>query len=154
MHKRYVYTALFLIWGLVAGMGSPVQTAINARLRTAAGSPLIASLISFTVGGAAIALVTLLKDRQLTFDHKIMFKSQWWLWIGGPLGVIFVTSNILLLPLLGSALTVVAILCGQMMIALTIDHFGWFGVARHKINVQRLAGLALLIVGVILIQQF
>ncbi|RYM05548.1 DMT family transporter [Sporolactobacillus sp. THM7-7] len=152
--KGSLLIILFLAWGLGAGMVSPVQTAVNARVRTAVGSPLIASLISFFVGALALVPLTLLMDRKLTFDPRVIKTSPWWLWIGGLLGVIFVASNILLLPLLGAALTVVSIVCGQMVIAMLIDHFGWFGVARHPINWPRLAGLVLLIVGVLLVQQF
>ncbi|RYL95098.1 DMT family transporter [Sporolactobacillus sp. THM7-4] len=152
--KESFYAILFLLWGLAAGMVSPVQTAINAKLRVAVGSPVMATLISFFVGSLVLVPVTLIMNRKLTFELQVIRKSPWWLWIGGVLGIIFVISNILLLPALGSELTVVAIICGQMVIAMLIDHFGWFGVARHKINWQRIAGLVLLIAGVILIQRF
>ncbi|MBP3040425.1 DMT family transporter [Bacillaceae bacterium Marseille-Q3522] len=152
--KGFMYMSLFLLWGVAAGMVSPVQTSINARLRVAVGSPFIASTISFFIATIVIVLLTLCIERKLTFDPKFIPSSPWWLWIGGFLGVIFVTANILLLPIIGSALTVVAIVSGQMLIALVIDHFGWFGVTQHKLNIPRLAGLVLLITGVLLIQHF
>ncbi|WKB36092.1 DMT family transporter [Terrilactibacillus sp. S3-3] len=152
--RKWIVTSVCLLWGIAAGMASPVQTAVNARLHIAVGSPLVAALLSFTSGTLLLLLVTLIADRGFRFNRRFFHQTYWWQWLGGPLGVIFVLSNILLLPLLGSALTVVAILCGQMMIALIIDHFGWFGVPCHKINWQRLAGLALMVAGIILIQHF
>lgn len=154
MKKSWKLTALFLVWGLAAGMVSPVQTAVNGRLRLAVHSPLLASLISFFTGTLLLILSTLLIERRLSFSRRVITDSPWWLWVGGPLGVIFVTANILLLPLLGAELTVVSVLCGQMLIALIIEHFGWFGVRLHKINRQRLAGIALMILGILLIQHF
>lgn len=152
--KSYIATSIFLLWGVVAGMVSPVQTAVNSRLRVAVDSPFLASLISFVTGTMLLVIIALITDRRLKLDLHIIPESRWWLWIGGPLGVIFVTSNILLLPLLGAALTVTAVLCGQMLIALIIDHFGWFGITKHKINWQRVVGFALMITGIILIQHF
>lgn len=153
-NNKWIITFVCLLWGIAAGMASPVQTAVNARLHTAVGSPLVAALISFISGTTLLLAVTLFADRGLHVSRRTFRQTYWWQWLGGPLGVVFVLSNILLLPLLGSALTVVAILCGQMIIALIIDHFGWFGVPRHKINWQRLAGLALMVAGIILIQHF
>ncbi|MBC1474069.1 DMT family transporter [Listeria grandensis] len=144
----------FMCMGLVAGMMSPIQTSINSRLRIAVDSPIIASLISFLVGMTLLLILSLLVERRLTFQLRGVGRIPWWIFTGGALGVIFVTSNILLLPLLGSALTVVLALCGQMIIALTIDHFGWFGIIPHPINRYRLLGVLSMIGGVLLIQWF
>jgi transporter family-2 protein len=153
-HKKFTRTALLLIWGLAAGMVSPVQTSINTQLRYAIHSPFLASLISFMTGTLILVLVTLIIDHKMKMDLKLISRAPKWIWIGGMLGVVFVTSNILLLPVLGSALTVVSVLCGQMIVAIAVDHFGWFGVAQHKMNWPRAAGLVLMIVGILLIQQF
>ncbi|MBC1458837.1 DMT family transporter [Listeria newyorkensis] len=144
----------FMCMGLVAGMMSPIQTSINSRLRIAVDSPIIASMISFLVGMTLLLLISLIVERRLTFQLRGVGRIPWWIFTGGALGVIFVTSNILLLPLLGSALTVVLALCGQMIIALTIDHFGWFGIIRHPINRYRVLGVLSMVGGVLLIQWF
>jgi transporter family-2 protein len=49
-----------------------------------------------------------------------------------------------------SGLTAVAI-SGQLAISVVIDRFGLFGVARQSISVQRIAGLVLLVAGVLLV---
>lgn len=144
----------FMCMGLVAGMMSPIQTSINSRLRIAVDSPIIASMISFLVGMTLLLLISLIVERRLTFQLRGVGRIPWWIFTGGALGVIFVTSNILLLPRLGSALTVVLALCGQMIIALTIDHFGWFGIIRHPINRYRVLGVLSMVGGVLLIQWF
>ncbi|EUJ25770.1 DMT family transporter [Listeria cornellensis] len=144
----------FMCMGLAAGMMSPIQTSINSRLRIAVDSPIIASMISFLVGMTLLLLISLIVERRLTFQLRGVGRIPWWIFTGGALGVIFVTSNILLLPLLGSALTVVLALCGQMIIALTIDHFGWFGIIRHPINRYRVLGVLSMVGGVLLIQWF
>lgn len=152
MKKSWKITALLLLWGTCSGMVSPVQTAVNGRLRVAVHSPFLASLLSFSTGTIVLILITLSVDHRMKLSRATLKESPWWLWIGGPLGVVFVTGNILLLPALGAELTVVSVLCGQMLIALVIDHFGWFGVKRHRINWPRLAGVALMVAGIVFIQ--
>ena len=51
-----------IIFGILAGIGVPIQTSINARLRKKVGSPYRASLVSFAV--SLIFLVLLLLDRK------------------------------------------------------------------------------------------
>ncbi|WP_369821476.1 DMT family transporter [Listeria sp. ILCC804] len=143
-----------MMMGFFAGMMSPVQTSINGKLREAVGSPFVASLISFSVGTIALFIICLVVEKRVTFKLRGVGKVPWWIFTGGLMGVFFITSNILLLPVLGSAMVVVLAICGQMLIALLIDHFGWFGVIRHPINRYRVLGVLIMLIGVILIQKF
>ncbi|MFT8872983.1 MAG: DMT family transporter [Sporolactobacillus sp.] len=152
--RRRLAVVGLILWGLASGMVSPVQTAVNGKLRIALHSPFLASMVSFLIGTLTLIIITLAIDHRIRISRRLIKSAPWWLWVGGPLGVIFVTSNILLLPLLGAALSVVAVLCGQMVMALVVDHFGWFGVPRHTLNGPRFAGLALMIAGILLIQHF
>jgi len=56
------------------------------------------------------------------------------------------------MPPLGSATLIALIIAGQMLAAITLDHFGAFGLTPHPVNLSRLFGAALLIAGVILIK--
>lgn len=146
---------LFLIGGLIAGGIIPVQTSINSRLGKEAGSPFLASFISFFTGTLTLVILSLAIDHRLTFASKSFLTHPWWIWIGGGiLGVFYLTTNILLLPRLGAALTVVATLVGQMIMAIAIDQFGWFNVPVHELNIPRLIGIACMFVGVFLIKKF
>jgi transporter family-2 protein len=42
---------------------------------------------------------------------------------------------------------------GQLIISLVLDHFGAFGVPRSPVNLGRIAGVALVIAGVILVRR-
>jgi Uncharacterized protein conserved in bacteria len=161
MKSKSPYLILYMLLGLIAGMLSPIQTSVNSELRSEIQSPLAASLVSFSVGTIVLLLLALIIEHRRAFKRNILEKgkaliseSPWWFWTGGILGVIFVTSNIFLLPMIGAALTVVLALCGQMVIALIIDHFGWFGVMKHRINIQRIFGMILMVAGIFLIQHF
>lgn len=144
-----------LIAGFFSGMTIPVQTSINSRLGLQVKSPYIASALSFLVGTIVLLIVSFLAEPHFVSDISLLSSIPWWIIIGGGcLGVFYLTSNILLLPRLGSALTVVVTLLGQMIMALSIDHFGWFHVPVHELNGPRMIGIAFMLVGVFVIKKY
>ncbi|RYM05547.1 DMT family transporter [Sporolactobacillus sp. THM7-7] len=146
---------LFLIGGMLAGMAVPIQTSINAKMGRVVGSPYLASLISMIVGTMALLILSLAIDHRVMFDTGAFYTHPWWIWFGGGLlGVTYLTSNILLLPRLGAALTVVITVCGQMIMAICIDEFGWFGVPVHELDIPRLIGVLCMLSGVFLMRKF
>lgn len=62
------------------------------------------------------------------------------------------TSVFTALPVLGAALVVGLTVSGQQAVAVFFDRFGLLGLPRRPVSVLRLAGVLLLLVGVILIQ--
>jgi transporter family-2 protein len=57
-------------------------------------------------------------------------------------------------PRFGVALTFSLLIAGQMIATLPIDHFGFLGTPVREINLPRLLGVALVILGVILIRRY
>ena len=76
----------------------------------------------------------------------------WWAWSGGLFGGAFILVAILLLPTLGAATLLALVIAGQVLAAVTLDHFGALGLTPHPINATRLIGAVLLIAGVALIR--
>jgi transporter family-2 protein len=58
-----------------------------------------------------------------------------------------------LAPRLGAATLVAALVAGQMVASLLIDHYGWVGFAVHPVNPVRILGAALVVGGVVLVQR-
>lgn len=104
----------------------PLQTAINGELRVATGSLLGAAFISFFVGTILLLVLLLITQRRI---HIPLYDAQKnripvCTYMGGIFGVFIVTGNIILLPVLGSVLTTMVFLLGQMVMAVLIDQFG------------------------------
>lgn len=78
-----------IIIGFTIGVGLPLQTAVNSRLRKAFSSPLLSSMTSFTIGTIFLAIATLLTKSSLGVSGALMTSQPWWIWIGGLFGVIF-----------------------------------------------------------------
>lgn len=138
-----------VIIGLAIGFGLPVQTGINARLRTVFGSPFLSSLISFVIGTIFLAVVTAVTTGVLWPSVTVLTGQPGWLWLGGLFGVIYLTSNILLFPKIGSVQTVIFPVLGQILMGLLIDNGGWFNAQVQPLNLTRIVGALLVLLGVI-----
>lgn len=132
--------------GIFSGLITPVQTAVNTRLGRSIGSPLRASLVSFSVGLLAMLTLTLVVGPYPLVPASALH-GPWWMWLAGVFGVTFLTGNVLLLPKLGSLKTVIMPVTGQIIMGLLIDMFGWFGTQRQPIAPLRITGTVLALAG-------
>lgn len=85
-----------IIFGILAGIGVPIQTSINARLRKKVGSPYRASLVSFAVSLIFLVLLLLILGQGVHIPFDKMLQEPVWIWFGGICSFIYVTGNILL----------------------------------------------------------
>jgi transporter family-2 protein len=143
---------IWIILALVSGAFLPLQAALNTKLGKTVGSPLHASLISFLIGSAGLALYILL-TRQ-TASLTALKSAPVYVWIGGLLGACYVTAIILLFPKLGPGLTFGLVVAGQMTLAAFLEHFNILVSQPHPISFIRIVGILLIIVGVILVRFF
>ncbi len=138
---------------LVAGSLIPIQGAVNAKLGKALNHPMQATFVSFFSGLLLTGLILLVLRPALPTGAALAEKTMWYDYIGGPIGVIFVTSVLMLTPRIGIANVLTAALAGQMMVSVAIDHFGVLGVAQQEASPTRLLGAACLMAGVWLVQK-
>ena len=137
---------LHALLGVFAGLITPVQTAVNTRLGRSIGSPLRASMVSFSVGLAALLALTLVLGPYPLVPSSAA-DGPWWMWLAGLFGAAFLTGNVLLLPRLGSLKTVIMPVTGQIVMGLLIDVFGWFGAQQREISLPRIAGTLIALAG-------
>jgi bacterial/archaeal transporter family-2 protein len=138
--------------GIIAGFGLTVQVGMNTQLRKVLQSANLAALVSFTVGTAALVLLIFLMRTPL--PARATFAAvPWWAWLGGLLGAFYVATSTVVAVELGATSLLGLALAGQLATALVIDHFGWLGLPENPITWTRLAGVALLGVGVWLISR-
>lgn len=117
------------------------------------GDPVYAALISFVVGSFGLLIYVLAMKTDLsTIAHA--GNVHWSVWMAGILGAFYVTCVIILAPKLGVALTFGLVVAGQLSISIIIDHYGLLNIPVHAMNWQRIAGISLIIAGVMLIRKF
>lgn len=114
-------------------------------------SPFLASLFSFAIGTLFLALIAIFQGVLLLITSDVFARTPWWAYLGGLLGMLGLTANILLFPILGSVQTVILPILGQLLMSILIDHFGLFHTLLRPLSFIRFLGLISLIVGVLLI---
>ncbi len=142
-----------MLFAFIAGIAQPIQSSVNAGLKSYIGSPIVAAAISFIVGSIILVIVSFLNGG-ISGMNRNFSQVPWWMWSGGLLGAFYVTANIVLLPRLGAAQTISLILAGQMIASILIDNFGLLNVPVHSLNIPRVIGVLLVVGGVALIQKF
>jgi transporter family-2 protein len=143
---------LFLLVAVLAGAMLPLQTGVNVQLRGLLGQPLAAALVSFVVGTLGLAAVVAALRVPVPMG-TVWERSTWWHWSGGLLGAAYIAVTVVLAPRLGAATLIAALVAGQMAASLIVDHYGWVGFAEHAVSPMRLAGAALIVVGVVLVRR-
>lgn len=143
---------LSMIAVVLAGGATALQAPTNAKMMGAVGSPVNAAFVSFAVGTAALGILAVIL--QTRPDMVAARALPWYAWVGGLYGAIFVVAAAWGVPRLGVALTITLMVAGQLLIGLILDHFGAFGTAAHPLNLGRVAGVALVIVGVVMVRRF
>jgi transporter family-2 protein len=139
-----------LIAALV-GAGLTVQVGMNATVRLAIGSPMLAAIVNFVIGLAGLLIVALASGARWTPGSAAAVPA--WAWFGGLLGAAYVASTTVLGPRLGAATLLALTLAGQMAAALAVDHYGVIGFPQSPLTASRLLGAALLVAGVLLIMR-
>lgn len=143
---------LVVVAAVVGGL-LPTQAGINSQLARNLGHPLLAASVSFGIGAIALILYTVIFQISLPPFSQIKH-IPWHLWIGGLLGMVYLTTTIILAPLLGAATMIGLVVAGQMLASIALDNFGLVGFPVHPLSFWRAIGAIFLIIGVALIQRF
>lgn len=137
----------------LGGAGLTVQTAWNAYLRTATGSPVLTTLISVSV--TLLCLLLLWVSGLTHRGHLPAFDSlPRWAWLGGIFAAYYLVASLIALPRLGAVAVFSLVIAGQMIAALVLDSTGAFGITQVSLSSLRLLGVVFLLAGVVLIQRF
>ncbi|MCZ0736171.1 DMT family transporter [Phreatobacter sp. AB_2022a] len=141
---------------LVAGAVLPVQGAVNALLRhDLGGAPFAAAAVSFVVATLAMAAVlgvSLIRAAARRPQLDGVKAMPWWGWLGGLAGATYVTTVFTAIPVIGTAAAVGFTVAGQQVASVFVDRFGWFRLPERPVSPPRLAGVGLLLAGVVLIK--
>jgi transporter family-2 protein len=74
-------------------------------------------------------------------------------YLGGVIVATYVVMITILVPRIGVGTAIGLIVTGQIICAVTIDHFGLFNVAVRSISAVRMVGMLLMIGGVYLVMK-
>ncbi|MCY8111083.1 DMT family transporter, partial [Bacillus spizizenii] len=78
-------------------------------------------------------------------------KAPKWSLLGGVMGVVYLTSIVVSVPFVGVGITMVAVIIGQLVMSMVIEHFGWLGSKKTRVNKEKIFAVISMIIALILI---
>ncbi|RGC66311.1 hypothetical protein C5N14_24650 [Micromonospora sp. MW-13] len=120
---------------------------MNGRVRAASGSALAATLVNFAVGTVAL-LATFAVEVAVRGRPAGGLPSEPWLYLGGPIGIVFIAIAAAIVRFTGVLLLGLATIAGQVVGAVLLDLV--LPTAASHPGVTTLLGAALTLVAVVL----
>lgn len=142
---------IWIVLALLSGAFLPIQAGLNSKLGKAVENPVYASMISFVVG--TLGLIAYILITKQTISLTGLKEAPNYVWLGGLLGAFYVTVIILAFPVLGPGLTFGLVVAGQMVISMLLEHFNILVAQQNPISFTKIIGIALVILGVLLIRK-
>lgn len=142
-----------ILYALAAATGVfiALQAAANGKFRANLGYPWWPAFLS--ICGTMLTALLLMTIFRPPVPSTVQFQStQWWNWIGGPLGAMIVLSGAALIGELGGGVFIALVVGGQLLCSVLLDHFGLMGLPEVRLTWGRLLGVVLVIAGVVCIK--
>jgi transporter family-2 protein len=130
---------LGLLGGIAVGVQSPLASLISQRIGV------LESIFILHLGGmlgAGIPLLLLGGGRMAAWRH-----APWYALGAGFLGLVIVGAVSATIPRLGATATIILVVTGQLLVGVLIDHFGVFETLVRPLDLLRVGGLVLVMVG-------
>lgn len=108
-----------LIIPALAGVGVAWQQAVNGRVRIESYSAVTATFLNFAFGTAA--LLAVLAVHAATAELPGSYPTELWLYLGGPIGVVFVAAGTIVVRFTGVLILGLGTVAGQLLGSLLIE---------------------------------
>lgn len=137
---------VFVLMALVAGACTSTQAVVNNKLRQILGEPTRAAAISFSIGTVFCWLYTI-RNKSPWPDAQVLASQPWWIWTGGALGTVYIMTSIIVTRELGVAAMLALVIAGQMLMSMTLEHFGLLDAQVRSATPSRVIGTTLVVLG-------
>lgn len=135
-----------LVMPFLAGIGIGWQQAVNGQVGVRSDSALTATFINFVVGFAVLAVAAVIHGSIAGWPTSA--PSEWWLYLGGPIGVVFIAGAAIAVRILGVLLLGLATIAGQLVMSLALDLV--IPPAGHVVVATTVIGTLLTLVAVVI----
>ncbi|WP_083933185.1 DMT family transporter [Sciscionella marina] len=148
---RGATTALLVVATVLAGMLSPMQSAVNGALGKAVGDGNSAAVISF--GSGLVLMIVVIFARPGTRRQALRIPSLirsggigWWNYLAGLCGAAVVLSEGVSVGALGVAVFQIALISGMIISGVVCDRIGVTATVQQPISLARACGAVLAII--------
>ncbi|HML87337.1 MAG TPA: DMT family transporter [Methylomusa anaerophila] len=134
-----------LVLALISGVLMAVQGSLNSALSKVIG--LLEATFMVHITGTIVVMLLLFIFKMGKGNLYVWPDAPWYSWLGGIIGVGIIYLVAASIPSVGVANATTAIIVGQVLTAIIIDHFGGFGLERITCSPKQILGLVLLATG-------
>jgi transporter family-2 protein len=145
------WNLVYALLAAAAGACIALQASANGAFRRNLGDPWYPTFFSIC-GTFLTAITVMLLFRPAAPASETLRSTQWWNWVGGPLGAAIVLAGAALTPRLGAGAFIALVVGGQLVCSVVLDHFALMGLPEQPITPGRVAGVVLVVVGVVCIK--
>lgn len=110
---------LLVFLPVLAGFLMSFQQAMNGTATVHYGTPIAATLVNFIAGGCVLWTAWLVKLTVAGAGNSL--PGEWWYYLGGPMGCVFIGLGALLVRSLGVLVTGLGMIAGQLLGSLGLD---------------------------------
>jgi len=108
-----------LLLPVLAGFLMSFQQAMNGTATMHYGTPIAATLVNFVAGTCVLWVAWLIKVAVAGTGNPL--PGEWWYYLGGPMGCVFIGLGALLVRSLGVLVTGLGMIAGQLLGSLGLD---------------------------------
>jgi transporter family-2 protein len=140
MENLLLIILIGLAGGIAVGLQSPLSSLMSQRIGT------LESVFIVHIGGAIAALLPLLiySGGKLSQWRTV----PWYALVAGVFGLVVIGAVSYMIPRIGVAASITTIVAGQLLVGTILDHFGLLGAAERSLDLTRILGLGVVLVGV------
>ncbi len=140
MENLLLIILIGLAGGIAVGLQSPLSSLMSQRIGT------LESVFIVHLGGAIAALLPLLiySGGKLSQWRTV----PWYALVAGVFGLVVIGAVSYMIPRIGVAASITTIVAGQLLVGTILDHFGLLGAAERSLDLTRILGLGVVLVGV------
>lgn len=129
---------------ILAGVLISLQSVFNTKVNENIGQWLTTTCV-LGIGFISSVLFYIITENSISINF---YTTNYFFYVSGFFGIGLIICIMGAIKRLGPAYTVLISLITQLVVALCIDTFGLFGIERVPLQINKLLGIGLLIVGV------
>lgn len=133
---------------LLAGAAMSFQGVMNTRLGDKVGTLETNAFVQL-VGFALALIIACFFGKG---NIRLLPEAPWYAWLGGLLAPVITLTVMWSIADLSPTIAISTILLSQLTVAALIDAFGWLGAERTPFTWVKIAGVGLMVAGVVLMK--
>jgi transporter family-2 protein len=138
---------------MTGGVLLSIQGGLNSQLGVLLKNPLLATLVAYVFSTIFAFILVVVSIRHVPTIQQVKEIPVYLWFTGALLSVMGISLYYYTIPKLGISTMISIGLFGQILFSVIAGHFGWFGLPKEPVDLERIIGVFSMIVGIYLINK-